>query len=196
MNACVLHYVDSSAPCRKGELLLLDVAANYANYNADMTRTIPVSGRFTRRQRQVYNAVLRVLRASIQGLVPGKKPKDWQKEAEQMIEKELVGLGLLTTREIKRQDPDKPAFKKYFMHGLGHPLGLDVHDVGMTTQPVQTGWVMTVEPGIYLREEGFAVRLENDVLVTDNGPVDLMAGIPLEADEIEEQMTAARSVGN
>jgi Xaa-Pro aminopeptidase len=187
-NACVLHYVDSSALCRKGELLLLDVAANYANYNADMTRTIPVSGRFTRRQRRVYNAVLRVLRASIQGLVPGKKPKDWQKEAEQMIEKELVDLGLLTMREIKRQDPDKPAFKKYFMHGLGHPLGLDVHDVGFTIEPIQPGWVMTVEPAIYVREEGFAVRLENDILVGANGNTDLMADIPIEADEIEELM--------
>jgi Xaa-Pro aminopeptidase len=188
VNACALHYVDNSALCRKGELLLLDVAANYANYNADMTRTIPVSGRFTRRQRQVYNAVLRVLRASIQGLVPGKKPKDWQKEAEQMIEKELVDLDLLTMREIKRQDPDKPAFKKHFMHGLGHPLGLDVHDVGFTTEPIQPGWVMTVEPGIYVKEEGFAVRLENNILVGENGNTDLMAGIPIEADEIEELM--------
>jgi len=111
-----------------------------------------------------------------------------------MIEKELVDLGLLSLRQIRKQDPDHPAFKKYFMHGLGHPLGLDVHDVGITTQPIQAGWVMTVEPGIYLREEGFAVRLENDVLVTDDGPVDLMAGIPVEADEIEQLMTDARSV--
>ena len=192
VNACVLHYVDSSALCRKGELLLLDVAANYANYNADMTRTIPVSGRFTRRQRQVYNTVLRVLRASVKGLVPGKKPKDWQEEAEQMIEKELVDLGLLTRREIKRQDPDKPAFKKYFMHGLGHPLGLDVHDVGFTTEPIQPGWVMTVEPAIYVKEEGFAVRLENDILVGENGNTDLMADIPIEADEIEELMNKRR----
>jgi Xaa-Pro aminopeptidase len=192
VNACVLHYVDSSALCRKGELLLLDVAANYANYNADMTRTIPVSGRFTRRQRQVYNAVLRVLRASVKGLVPGKKPKDWQEEAEQMIEKELMDLGLLTRREIKRQDPDKPAFKKYFMHGLGHPLGLDVHDVGFTTEPIQPGWVMTVEPAIYIKEEGFAVRLENDILVGENGNTDLMADIPIEADEIEELMNKRR----
>ena len=192
VNACVLHYVDSSALCRKGELLLLDVAANYANYNADMTRTIPVSGRFTRRQRQVYNTVLRVLRASVKGLVPGKKPKDWQEEAEQMIEKELVDLGLLTRREIKRQDPDKPAFKKYFMHGLGHPLGLDVHDVGFTTEPIQPGWVMTVEPAIYVKEEGFAVRLENDILVGENGNTDLMADIPIEADEIEELMNRKR----
>jgi len=193
-NALALHYIENSSACNKGELLLLDVAASWANYNADMTRTIPVSGRFTARQRRVYNAVLRVLRQSINGLVCGKKPKEWQKEGEQMIEKELVDLGLLTLRQIRKQDPDHPALKKYFMHGLGHPLGLDVHDVGITTQPIQAGWVMTVEPGIYLPEEGFAVRLENDVLVTGNGPVDLMAGIPVEADEIEQLMTAARSV--
>ncbi len=187
-NALALHYVENSQVCRKGELLLLDVAASYANYNADVTRTIPVSGRFTRRQRQVYNAVLRVLRASIQSLVPGKKHKDWQKEGEQMIERELVDLGLLTLRQIKRQDPDNPALKQYFMHGLGHPLGLDVHDVGFTTEPFQPGWVMTVEPAIYLKEEGFAVRLEDDVLVTDNGPLDLTADIPIEISEIEELM--------
>lgn len=187
-NACSLHYVANSTVCRKGELLLLDVAASYANYNADMTRTIPVSGRFTRRQRRVYDAVLRVLRTAIKGLAPGKKPRDWQKEAEALVEKELVNLGLLTMREIKRQDPDKPALKKYFMHGVGHPLGLDVHDVGLTTQPIQPGWVMTVEPGIYIPGEGFAVRLENDVLVTEKGNVDLMATIPIEADEIEELM--------
>ena len=192
-NALALHYIENASVCNKGELLLLDVAASWANYNADMTRTIPVSGRFTARQRRVYNAVLRVHRQSINGLVCGKKPKDWQKEGEQMIEKELVDLGLLTLRQIRKQDPDHAAFKKYFMHGLGHPLGLDVHDVGITTEPIQAGWVMTVEPGIYLPDEGFAVRLENDVLVTKNGPVDLMSGIPIEADEIEQLMTAARS---
>lgn len=190
INACCLHYVANSSVCREGQLLLLDVAAAYANYNADMTRTIPVNGRFTRRQRQVYNAVLRVLRQCIRGLTPGRKPKDWQKEAEQMIEKELVDLGLLTLRQIKRQDPDNPAFKKYFMHGVGHPLGLDVHDVGIPPRPIQAGWVMTVEPAIYIREEEFAVRLENDVLVTDQGPVDLMANVPIEADEIEELMNS------
>lgn len=188
INACALHYMANSTVCRKGELLLLDVGAAYANYNADMTRTIPVSGRFTRRQRQVYNAVLRVLRASSLALVPGKKIKDWQKEGEQMIEKELVDLGLLTMREIKRQDPDNPAFKKYFMHGLGHPLGLDVHDVGLTTKPMEPGWVMTVEPGIYIPKESLAVRLENDVVVGESANVDLLAGIPIETDEIEDLM--------
>ena len=188
INACCLHYVANSSVCRDGELLLLDVAAAHANYNADMTRTIPVNGRFTRRQKQVYNAVLRVLRQSVQALTAGKKHKDWQKEVEQLMEKELVDLGLITTEAIAQQDPDKPVFKKYFMHGAGHPLGLGVHDSVNLNEPIQAGWVMTVEPAIYLPEERFAVRLENDVLVTEKGPVDLLAGVPIEADEIEALM--------
>jgi Xaa-Pro aminopeptidase len=191
-NSNVLHYITNDQVCRKGDLLLLDVAANYANYNADMTRTVPVSGKFSRRQKQVYNAVLRVLRASAEGLRPGKRWKDWQKEAEHLIEKECVDLGLLTTKEIRNQDPEKPAVKKYFMHGVGHPLGLDVHDVGLVTEPMQEGWVMTVEPAIYIREEGFGVRLENDILVRASGNVDLMADIPIEAGEIEDAMNAVK----
>lgn len=187
-NACALHYIENSAECRKGDLLLLDVGAARANYNSDMTRTIPVSGRFTRRQRQVYDAVLRVFRSEVAGLTPGKLWKDWQKEAEEAIERELVGLRLLSMRDLKRQNPDAPARKKYFMHGVGHPIGLDVHDVGLMSEPFQPGWVMTVEPGIYIREEGFAVRLENTVVVTEDGVEDLMAGIPIEADEIESLM--------
>lgn len=188
VNACCLHYVANSAVCGKDDLLLLDVGAAYANYNADLTRTIPVGGRFTRRQKQVYDAVLRVLRQCVKALTPGKKTKDWQKEAEQFLEKELVDLGLLNLKQIKKQDPENPALKKYCMHRVGHPLGLDVHDVDPAIQPMQAGWVMTVEPGIYLREEGFAIRLENNVLLTENGPVDLMAHIPIEAAEIEELM--------
>jgi Xaa-Pro aminopeptidase len=189
-NACILHYNDNDRPCRDGDLLLLDVAANYANYNADLTRTIPVNGRFTQRQRQVYEAVLRVLRASIAGLKPGTKPKHWQEAAEEMMAKECVDLGLLKTSDLREhpEDPMKRPVKKYFMHGLGHPLGLDVHDVGFTTEPFAAGWVMTVEPGLYLRDEGFGVRLENDVLITDKGPIDLMADIPIEADAIEKLM--------
>lgn len=188
LSACCLHYLSNDQACRDGELLLLDVGASYANYNSDMTRTIPVNGRFTRRQRQVYEAVLKVLRQCIANLAPGKKLKDWQTEAEQMTERELVHLGLLTTAQIKRQKPDQPAFKKYLMHGVGHPIGLDVHDVGHTTKPIEAGWIMTVEPAIYVRDEGFAVRLENDVLVTRDGTVDLMAHIPIEAGDIEQLM--------
>jgi Xaa-Pro aminopeptidase len=188
LNACALHYIANCDECRKGDLLLLDVAANYANYNSDMTRTIPVSGKFTPRQKQVYDAVLRVFRQSCDNLKPGKLWKDWQQEAEQLIEKELVDLKLLTTSAIKKQDPDNPAFKKYFMHGVGHPIGLDVHDVGITTEPMQPGWVMTVEPAIYIREEGFAVRLENTIVIGEKGNTDLMANIPIEAGEIESLM--------
>ena len=187
-NSNVLHYITNDQICRDGDVLLLDVAASYANYNADMTRTIPVNGKFTRRQKQVYNAVLRVLRASSDGLRPGKRWKEWQKEAEQLIEKECVDLGLLTTRDIKKQDPGKPAVKKYFMHGVGHPLGLDVHDLGLVTEPMQEGWVLTVEPAIYIPAEGFAIRLENDVLIKESGNIDLMSDIPIQAEEIESIM--------
>jgi Xaa-Pro aminopeptidase len=192
LNACCLHYGVNSARCRAGEMLLLDVAAAYANYNSDLTRTLPVSGRFTRRQKQVYNAVLRVFRQSVKNLAPGKTQRQWQKEAEQCMEKELVDLKLISLRDIKQQNPDQPALKKYFMHGIGHSLGLGVHDVTASGQSLAAGWVMTVEPGIYIPEEKFAVRLENDVLITPDGNVDLMAKIPIEADEIEELMQKRR----
>lgn len=187
-NACVLHYNQNDQPCKKGDLLLLDVAACYANYNADLTRTIPVSGKFTRRQKAVYNAVLRVMRASIKGATVGKLSRDWLKESQAMMNDELLSLGLLKKSDIKKQTEDEPACRKYFMHGLGHPLGLDVHDVGFTTEPFAPGWVLTVEPGIYIPKEGFGVRLENDIIVTPDGPVDLMANTPVEAEEIEELM--------
>jgi Xaa-Pro aminopeptidase len=184
-NSCVLHYISNDKPCRAGDLLLLDVAASYANYNSDLTRTLPVSGKFTRRQRQVYNAVLRVLRAQIDGLRVGKKWKDWQKESEEHTEKELIDLGLVKKSKIKKQDPDWPALKEWFMHGIGHPLGLDVHDYGFMNEPFVAGTVMTVEPGIYIPKEEIGIRLENDVLITENGVTDLMAKIPVEPDEIE-----------
>jgi Xaa-Pro aminopeptidase len=188
-NSCILHYNQNDQPCRKGGVLLLDVAASYANYNADLTRTIPVSGRFTRRQRRVYNAVLRVVRAQTKAAVPGKLHRDWQKEAEALMTGELLALGVLKPRDVKQQDPDKPACRKYFNHGLGHSLGLDVHDVAPAVQTFAPGWVLTVEPGIYLPDEGFGIRLENDILVTSGATIDLMADIPIEADEIEELMS-------
>ena len=187
-NACTLHYNQNDQPCKKGDLLLLDVAASYANYNADLTRTIPVSGRFTRRQKQIYQTVLRVLRASIAGATVGKLHRDWQKESQMMMNDELLALGLLKKTDIKKQTEETPACRKYFMHGLGHPLGLDVHDVGFTTEPFAPGWVLTVEPGIYIPKEGFAVRLEDDILITENGPINLMATTPIETDEIEALM--------
>jgi Xaa-Pro aminopeptidase len=187
-NNCVLHYLQNDQVCRKGQLLLLDVGSSYANYNADMTRTIPVSGKFSRRQKRVYNAVLRVLRASIDGATIGKLHRDWTKEAQAQMNEELLKLGLLKPSQVKRQDPDNPACRKYFMHGLGHPLGLDVHDVGNANTPFAPGTVLTVEPGIYLPDEGFGIRLEDDIVVTDDGPINLMAKIPIEADEIESIM--------
>ena len=190
-NACVLHYIANSERMKKGQLLLLDVAAAYANYNSDLTRTIPVSGRFSRRQRELYDAVLRVQRKSVEALRPGLRVKDWQHEAELAMQEELLELGILTAREVKKQDPEMPAVKKYFMHGLGHPIGLDVHDVGDMNQPMEAGWVMTVEPGVYLPNEEIGIRLEDTVLVTDLGPVNLMADIPMEADEIEAIMSGA-----
>jgi len=187
-NANILHYNQNDQPCKKGDLLLLDVAACYANYNADLTRTIPVSGKFTRRQKAIYNAVLRVMRASIKGATVGKLSRDWLKESQAMMNEELLALDLLKKSDIKKQTEDEPACRKYFMHGLGHPLGLDVHDVGFTTEPFAPGWVLTVEPGIYIPKEGFGVRLENDIVVTPDGPVDLMATTPVEAEEIEDLM--------
>jgi len=190
-NACVLHYLDNHAVCQDGELLLLDVAAEYANYNADLTRTLPVNGRFTKRQRKVYNAVLRVFRAGCDFLRPGVYTKDWNTFVGEAMEKELVDLKLLKMKDVKKQDPEKPLYKKYFMHGVGHHLGLDVHDVGSAAEPVAAGNVFTVEPGLYIREEGLAVRLENDILIGNAGNTDLMATIPIEADEIEALMAGS-----
>ena len=187
-NNCVLHYWQNDQPCKKGQLLLMDAASGYANYNADLTRTIPVSGRFSRRQKKVYNALLRVLRASIAGATVGKLHRDWQKESQVHMNDELLKLGLLKPSQVKKQDPENPACRKYYMHGLGHPLGLDVHDVGDMNVPFAPGTVLTVEPGIYIPDEGFGVRLEDDIVVTENGPVNLMEKIPIEADEIESIM--------
>jgi len=187
-DSCVLHYIENKKTCRKGDVLLMDVGACYANYNADMTRTIPVSGKFTRRQKQVYKAVLRVLQQMIEYCTVGTRHSDWQKESELLMNEELLKLGLITKAAIKRETPEKRACRKYYMHGLGHPLGLDVHDVHTAEPRFDEGWILTVEPGIYIPEEGFGIRLENNVLVTKDGPVDLMADIPIEAEEIEERM--------
>jgi Xaa-Pro aminopeptidase len=187
-NACVLHYLQNDQPCKKGELLLMDVAAGYANYNADLTRTIPVDGRFTKRQRAVYDAVLRVLRFSVKNATVGKLHRDWQKDAQKMMNEELLGLGLIKKSDIRKQTEEEPACWKYFMHGLGHFLGLDVHDYGMTQTPFVPGTVLTVEPGIYIPKEGFGVRLENDIVVREGGAEDLFAKIPIEAEEIEDLM--------
>lgn len=187
-NSCVLHYIDNSAVCNAGDVLLLDVGAEYANYNADLTRTIPVSGRFSKRQKSVYEAVLRVQREAMKLLKPGEKYYDYHKQIQQIMEQELVGLKLIDKKDIKNQSKDKPLFMKYFMHGTGHQLGLDVHDVGSMYHKMQAGQVWTIEPGIYIREEGLGVRIENNVVIDKHGVIDLMKNIPVEAEEIEELM--------
>ena len=184
-NSCVLHYIDNDKPCRSGDLVLIDVGANYANYNADLTRTYPVSGRFTPRQRAVYDAVLRVLKSSIARAKPGTTPRDWKRAAQLDMNEELLKLGLLTTEQVAKDAPDEPACKRFFMHGLGHSLGLGVHDLAPQNGPFAPGWVITVEPGIYIPEEGIGIRLENDILITADGPVDLCSHVPIEPDEIE-----------
>jgi len=187
-NACVLHYIDNNCECKAGDVILMDFAAEYANYASDMTRCVPVSGRFTARQKEVYNAVLRVMKAATKMLVPGTFLHEYHAEVGNLMEKELIGLGLITQEDIDKQSPDLPAYKKYFMHGTSHYLGLDVHDVGSWTEPIEAGMVFTCEPGIYIPEENLGIRLENDILVTENGPKDLMANIPLEAEDIEALM--------
>ncbi|CAN5722031.1 aminopeptidase P family protein [soil metagenome] len=187
-NACVLHYVENKAQCPDGSLLLLDFGARYANYNADLTRTIPVNGRYTKRQRAIYDAVLSVQRGAAKLLKPGVILKAYHEKVGLIMQEELLKLGLLKSAEVKKQDKAKPLYKKYFMHGTSHHLGLDVHDVGDTTRKMEPGMVFTIEPGIYIREEGIGIRLENDVLITKTGTVDLMTNIPIEAEEIEALM--------
>ena len=183
-NACILHYNTNFNTCNDGDLLLMDVGAEYGNYAADMTRTIPVNGKFTPRQRQVYDAVLRVLKAATAMLKPGTTNEKWHGEVCKIMEKELLGLGLITEQEIREHESGSPAFFKYYMHGTGHFLGLDVHDVGSRQVVFETGMIMTCEPAIYIPEEGIGIRLENDVLIAEE-PVNLMAHIPIEPDEIE-----------
>ena len=187
-NACILHYVDNNQECEDGELVLMDFGAEYANYAADLTRTVPVNGRFTPRQREVYSSVLTVMKAATQMLVPGNTLDQYHKFVGTVMENELIRLGLLSESDVRNQDAGSPLYKKYFMHGTSHHLGLDVHDVGNKFRPFEAGMVFTCEPGIYIREEGIGIRLENDILVTPHGPRDLMENIPIEADDIEQLM--------
>lgn len=192
-SACVLHYVENNRPCKDGDLLLVDCGVDYGNYASDMTRVMPVNGRFTPRQKEVYNAVLRVMREARSLLVPGTFLMEYHKVVGEIMEKELVDLGLLTMDDIRNQDPSWPAYKKYFMHGTSHFMGVDVHDMGMRYEQMKPGMVFTCEPGIYIQEEGIGIRLENDILLTDNKPYDLMdeVSMPLEAEEIEEIMNSS-----
>jgi Xaa-Pro aminopeptidase len=190
-NACVLHYIENNQQCKDGDVILLDVGAEYANYSSDLTRCIPVNGKFTARQKEVYNAVLNVKKEAEKLLVPGTMMAEYHKEVGKLMEAQLVNLKLIDQTDIKNQNPDWPAYKKYFMHGTSHFLGLDTHDVGLWHEPIQAGMVFTCEPGIYIPEEGLGIRLEDDLVVQASGqPFNLMKDIPLEAEEIEELMNA------
>jgi Xaa-Pro aminopeptidase len=190
-NACVLHYIENNQQCKDGEMILLDVGAEYANYSSDLTRCIPVNGKFTTRQKEVYNAVLHVKKEAEKLLIPGTIMAEYHKQVGHLMEEQLVNLGLISMEEIKTQNPDWPAYKKYFMHGTSHFLGLDTHDVGLWHEPIQAGMVFTCEPGIYIPEEGLGIRLEDDLVVQETGaPFNLMKDIPLEVEEIEALMNA------
>ena len=189
-DSCVLHYIENNKQCKDGDILLMDFGAEYANYASDLTRTVPVNGRFTKRQKAVYNSVLHVMKEATKMLVPGTMFKEYNKEVGEVMESELIKLGLLDKHDVLKQDPKNPLFKKYFMHGTSHYLGLDVHDVGNFDWPMKEGMVFTCEPGIYILEEELGIRLENDILVTADGPDDLMKNIPIESDEIEDLMNS------
>jgi len=191
-NACILHYVANDRICKDGDLVLMDVAAEYAGWASDLTRTVPVNGKFTKRQRLVYDAVLRVLRGANELLRPGNSPMEYQKQVIEIMERELVKIGLFTAKEARAQGPEKALVRKYFMHGTSHHLGLDVHDVCPPHEPFAEGMVFTIEPGIYIREEAIGVRIENDVVIGKKSNSDLMRNIPIEADEIETLMHARK----
>ena len=190
IDSCVLHYIENNKECKDGDMVLMDFGAEYANYASDFTRTVPVNGRFSQRQKAVYNSVLHVMKEAIKMLTPGTMFKEYNKEVGRIMELELIKLGLLDKHDVQKQDGEKPLYKKYFMHGTSHYLGLDVHDVGNLEWAMKEGMVFTCEPGIYIQEEGLGIRLENDILVRVNGPDDLMKNIPIEAEEIETLMNS------
>jgi Xaa-Pro aminopeptidase len=187
-NACVLHYNDNNQICKNGDVILFDFGAEYANYNADLSRSIPVNGKFTARQKAVYNAVLKVMTEAKKMLVEGTILDEYHKEVGLIMQSELIELGLIDKHAVAKQDPNMPLYKKYFMHGTSHFLGLDVHDIGNRYEKMKAGMIFTCEPGIYIPEEGLGIRLENDILITTKGNIDLMQNIPITAEEIESLM--------
>jgi len=189
-NACVLHYIDNDMVCNEGDLLLMDFGAEYTNYAADVTRTIPVNGKFTQRQKECYQAVLKVHDQAVQLLVPGTSIDAFNKEVNKLMEEEMIRLGLFSKKDVEKQDQQKPLYMKYFMHGTSHPIGLDVHDVGSKYDPIEAGMVLTCEPGLYIREENIGIRIENNILVTKDGPVNLTEHIPATVEEIEAIMSS------
>ena len=188
-SACILHYIENNQTVKDGDIILMDVGAEYANYASDMTRCVPANGKFTDRQKEVYNAVLRVKNAAAKMLVPGTLWAEYHVEVGKLMTKELLDLGLLTEEDVKNEDPKWPAYKKYFMHGTSHHMGLDTHDYGILTEPMQAGMVFTVEPGIYIPEENLGIRIEDDYVIQPKGePVNLMKNIPITVEEIESLM--------
>lgn len=187
-NACFLHYVENDKKCRRTDLLLMDIGAEYANYSADLSRTIPINGKFTKWQKRLYNSVLNVMNEVKKLYIPGSTINDINDAANTLVEAELIKLGLFTADDVANQNPDQPLYKKYYMHGVGHFMGLDVHDVGLKTVPFEPGMVITCEPGIYISEEGTGIRIENDILITEKDPIDLMADFPTQVEEIEALM--------
>lgn len=192
-NSCILHYTRNNQECKAGEVLLMDFGAEYGHYASDLTRTIPISGQFNARQRKVYDSILHIMKEAQQLLVPGTTLEEYSKEVVKMMESALIDLKLLSRKDIEQQNPELPLYKQYFMHGTSHHLGLDVHDLADRYVPIQEGMVFTCEPGIYIRDEKLGVRIENNILVTEHGPLDLMAGIPVEVEEIEELMAVVVS---
>ena len=188
-SACVLHYIENNKSCKDGDIILMDFGAEYANYASDLTRCVPVNGKFTSRQKEVYNSVLHVKNEATKLLNPGVFLNDYHKQVGKLMEEELLKLNLISSKDIQNQDSKWPAYKKYFMHGTSHYIGLDTHDVGSWTEPIEENMVFTVEPGIYIPEEGIGIRLEDDVVVQKNSaPKNLMENIPIEAEEIEDLM--------
>lgn len=191
INNNVLHYIKNNKQCKDGDLILMDVGAEYGNYSSDMTRTIPVSGRFSKRQKEVYNSVLQVKNEATKLLTIGNNWKNFHEQVGEIMTQELFKIGLIDKNDIKNETKNNPAYKKYFMHGTSHHLGLDTHDYGLLEDPFQENMVFTVEPGIYIPKEGFGIRLEDDVVIQSKGePLNLMSDIPIIADEIEDIMNS------
>ena len=192
-NANVLHYIQNDAVIKDGDLILMDIGAEYGNWASDMTRCVPANGKFSPRQKEVYEAVLRVKNAAAKMLKPGVIWAEYQDKVGRIMEKELIKLGLLTEEDIKNENPAWPAYKKYFMHGTSHHMGLDTHDYGILEEPMQAGMVFTVEPGIYIPEEGIGVRIEDDYVIQEEGDaINLMKNIPITVEEIEALMRGAQ----
>lgn len=187
-NACCLHYSKNQSLLHDGDLILFDIGCEFLNYSSDLSRTIPINGKFTERQKQCYNAVLRVMKQLRELYRPGHCINEINETTHRLMEQEMIQLGLFTAEDVRHQDPNAPLERKYLMHGMSHHIGLDVHDSIDKFKPFEPGMILTCEPGIYIREEGIGIRIENDLLITEGEPVNLFEGLPIEVDEIEAAM--------